>query len=229
MDDVFMFSEIEYLFRIVLSAFCGALIGLEREKRAKSAGIRTHVLVAISSALMMVVSKYGFFDVIPISGISLDASRIAAGVVSAIGFLGAGVIFVRKENTVGLTTSAGLWATVGMGIAVGAGLYFTGIMFTLLILLIQMILHSHLNRTNALLVARVSLLLEEKDVTLPIITKKLDECGLSVRGAELRLSKTGNLVYTCLVIMHRDVSVAALLDDLSKIGISHTVEAISIK
>ena len=123
MDDVFMFSEIEYLFRIVLSAFCGALIGLEREKRAKSAGIRTHVLVAISSALMMVVSKYGFFDVIPISGISLDASRIAAGVVSAIGFLGAGVIFVRKENTVGLTTSAGLWATVGMGIAVGAGLY----------------------------------------------------------------------------------------------------------
>ena len=94
MTTVFSLVELEYLLRILLSALCGAFIGLEREKRAKNAGIRTHILVAISSTLMMIVSKYGFYDVITTPGISLDASRIAAGVVTAIGFLGAGVIFV---------------------------------------------------------------------------------------------------------------------------------------
>ena len=86
-------KELEYLLRIVLAAVCGGAIGFERERRSKSAGIRTHIIVALSAALMMVVSKYGFFDVIGLGGISLDASRVAAGVVTAIGFLGVGVIF----------------------------------------------------------------------------------------------------------------------------------------
>ena len=84
----FSIQELEYLLRIVLAAVCGGAIGFERERRSKSAGIRTHIIVALSAALMMVVSKYGFFDVIGLGGISLDASRVAAGVVTAIGFLG---------------------------------------------------------------------------------------------------------------------------------------------
>lgn len=86
----FSIQELEYLLRIVLAAVCGGAIGFERERRSKSAGIRTHIIVALSAALMMVVSKYGFFDVIGLGGISLDASRVAAGVVTAIGFLGVG-------------------------------------------------------------------------------------------------------------------------------------------
>ena len=77
----FSIQELEYLLRIVLAAVCGGAIGFERERRSKSAGIRTHIIVALSAALMMVVSKYGFFDVIGLGGISLDASRVAAGVV----------------------------------------------------------------------------------------------------------------------------------------------------
>ena len=229
MSASFIAVEIEYLLRILLSAFCGALIGLEREKRAKNAGIRTHILVAISSALMMIVSKYGFYDVITVPGISLDASRIAAGVVTAIGFLGAGVIFVRKENTVGLTTSAGLWATVGMGITIGAGLYFTGMMFTLFILLLQFMLHSHFSRTNNRLVARLTLLIAGNDVTLSEITKKLGECGLCVMNAELRLSKNGALRYTGIITMNHSMTVSALLDSISRTGIEYTVETPDIK
>ena len=122
----FSIQELEYLLRIVLAAVCGGAIGFERERRSKSAGIRTHIIVALSAALMMVVSKYGFFDVIGLGGISLDASRVAAGVVTAIGFLGVGVIFTHGRTVSGVTTAAGLWATVGVGIAVGAGLYVTG-------------------------------------------------------------------------------------------------------
>ena len=98
--------EWEYLIRITLAALCGGIIGYEREKRLKNAGIRTHILVSMSAALMMVISKYGFNDVLSNTGIGIDASRVAASVVSAIGFLGAGVIFVRKENTIGVTTAA---------------------------------------------------------------------------------------------------------------------------
>ena len=94
----FSIQGLEYLLRIVLAAVCGGAIGFERERRSKSAGIRTHIIVALSAALMMVVSKYGFFDVIGLGGISLDASRVAAGVVTAIGFLGVGVIFTHGRS-----------------------------------------------------------------------------------------------------------------------------------
>ena len=86
----FSIQELEYLLRIVLAAVCGGAIGFERERRSKSAGIRTHIIVALSAALMMVVSKYGFFDVIGLGGISLDASRVAAGVVTAYRLFGRG-------------------------------------------------------------------------------------------------------------------------------------------
>ena len=91
MDETIL-TDFYYVIRIVLSAVCAFFIGLEREKRLKNAGIRTHIIVAVSACLMMIVSKYGFYDVVGHESISVDASRIAAGVVTAIGFLGAGVI-----------------------------------------------------------------------------------------------------------------------------------------
>ena len=144
----FSIQELEYLLRIVLAAVCGGAIGFERERRSKSAGIRTHIIVALSAALMMVVSKYGFFDVIGLGGISLDASRVAAGVVTAIGFLGVGVIFTHGRTVSGVTTAAGLWATVGVGIAVGAGLYVTGGVATVLIVLFHFLPSSSLQAST---------------------------------------------------------------------------------
>ena len=140
--------QLEYLLRLVAAALCGVLIGYERESRLKTAGVRTHMVVALAAALMMLVSKYGFEDLLGREEIGLDPSRIAAGVVTAIGFLGAGVIFVRKRNIVGITTAAGIWATVGVGTAVGAGLYLIGGAATGLLLLLQFFFHRNSRLTR---------------------------------------------------------------------------------
>jgi putative Mg2+ transporter-C (MgtC) family protein len=99
-----------------------SIIGLERELRQKSAGLRTHTLVGTGAAVFMLVSKYGFSDVVETGTISLDPSRIAAQVVSGIGFIGAGVIFVKRSGVRGLTTAAVVWLTAAVGLAAGAGL-----------------------------------------------------------------------------------------------------------
>lgn len=131
-----LWVQVEYLVRIFVAACLGLLIGSERKNRNKSAGIRTHVIVALGAALIMVVSKYGFMDVE-----KADAARVAAQVVSGIGFLGAGVIFVRNNLVNGLTTAAGIWATAGVGLALGAGMYVVGISSALLVLLVQFVMH----------------------------------------------------------------------------------------
>lgn len=128
--------ENEFILRIFVAAILGGLIGLEREYRSKEAGFRTHFLVALGSALFMIVSAYGFDDVNLQEPQRWDVSRIAAQVVSGIGFIGAGTIIFRKsENMVsGLTTAAGLWVTAAMGLACGGGMYTLSIASTLLVL-----------------------------------------------------------------------------------------------
>lgn len=125
----------DFALRLFVAGAMGVLIGLEREYRAKEAGYRTHFLVALGSALMMIVSQYGFMEVLKTDLIRLDPSRIAAQVVSGIGFIGAGTIILQKQIVRGLTTAAGIWATSGIGLAVGAGMYAVGISATLLVLL----------------------------------------------------------------------------------------------
>jgi putative Mg2+ transporter-C (MgtC) family protein len=105
-----------------LALLLSAVIGLEREIRMKNAGMRTHTLVGLGAALFVLVSKYGFSDVIETGRIILDPSRMAAQVVSGIGFLGAGLIFVRRDSVRGLTTAASIWITAAVGCAAGAGL-----------------------------------------------------------------------------------------------------------
>ena len=125
----------DFTLRIFVAWVMGILIGLEREYRAKEAGYRTHFLVALGSALMMIVSQYGFEDVLKADLVRLDPSRIAAQVVSGIGFIGAGTIILQKQIVRGLTTAAGVWATAGIGLAVGAGMYGIGIVATALVLI----------------------------------------------------------------------------------------------
>ena len=101
----------------------------------KEAGLRTHIIVAVGAALLMIVSKYGFTDILDTPGIRVDGSRVAANVITGISFLGAGVIFVRDVSIKGLTTAAGLWSMAGVGLAIGAGMYAIGIFSTALIML----------------------------------------------------------------------------------------------
>lgn len=124
----------EFIFRVFVAALLGGMIGFEREYRAKEAGLRTHFLVAMGSALFMIVSQYGFNAVLGTS-ITLDPSRVAAQVVSGIGFIGAGTIIFQKHVIKGLTTAAGLWVTSAIGLACGSGLYLLSVASTLLVLL----------------------------------------------------------------------------------------------
>lgn len=125
--------QYEFLLRILIAGVLGALIGLERERRSKEAGLRTHFLVAVGSAVIMIISKYGFGDVLS-EDIVLDPSRVAAQVVSGIGFLGAGMIIVERASIHGLTTAAGIWATAGIGLAIGSGMYEIGVFASLLVI-----------------------------------------------------------------------------------------------
>ena len=118
----------EFIIRLVVASLMGVIIGLEREYRSKEAGYRTHFLVALGSALLMIVSQYGFSEVLETELVRLDPSRLAAQVVSGIGFIGAGtIILLQKQIVRGLTTAAGIWATSGIGLAIGAGMYVLGI------------------------------------------------------------------------------------------------------
>ncbi len=125
----------EFILRLVIAGVLGAAVGLEREYRAKEAGTRTHFLVSLGSALIMIVSQWGFQDVWGRAGVGLDPSRVAAQVVSGIGFIGAGTIMMQKQIVHGLTTAAGLWAVAGIGLAVGGGLYVLGVAATVLTLI----------------------------------------------------------------------------------------------
>ena len=137
----YILVQLEYIVRVLVAGFCGAMIGYERKNKLKEAGIRTHFIVALTSALIIIISKYGFYDIIGTPGIGLDPARVAAQVVSGVGFLGAGLIFVRNQSISGLTTAAGMWATAGIGLAIGCGLYLLGIVSSIIILISQFLLH----------------------------------------------------------------------------------------
>ena len=132
-----MLSTNEILIRLSLACLFGALIGLERERKHWAAGLRTHMLVCLGASLIMIVSSFGFSDILSFGHIDLDPSRIAAQVVSGIGFIGAGAILFSKQGTVrGLTTAAGLWTVAGIGLATGGGLYFAAGAATIIVLII---------------------------------------------------------------------------------------------
>lgn len=133
------------LLRLAVAAIFGGLIGLERDYRSKDAGFRTHVLVALGSALFMIVSQYGFADIIAHGAVGrFDPSRVAAQVVSGMGFLGAGCIILQKNVVKGLTTAAGLWVTSAIGLACGGGLFLPAVATVVLLLLCLEVINSSL-------------------------------------------------------------------------------------
>ena len=136
------YDNLEFFIRKLLSAVLGALVGLERTKRQKEAGIRTHCIIACAAAVFMILSKYAFVDPADVLGTrGADGARIAAQVVSGISFLGAGVIFKNGNSIRGLTTAAGIWATSAIGMAIGAGMYWVGLITTVIMMVAQVVLH----------------------------------------------------------------------------------------
>ncbi|MBQ8624718.1 MAG: MgtC/SapB family protein [Agathobacter sp.] len=199
--------ETEYLYyivRIVCAGVCGILVGFERQYRSKEAGIRTHFMVACGAALMMVISKYAFFDVISgglIAGadIRLDPSRVASTIVSGVGFLGAGTIFVHKNTITGLTTAAGLWATAGIGMAFGSGMYLVGFAVTLVMILSQVLLHMNFkflrgSRIKKLIISGVT----QEDYQAHL-TDFLLQHGIKVQDTRIKKNADNSRNYTFII------------------------------
>lgn len=200
--------EINLIFRIVVACLCGVAIGFERKSRAKEAGIRTHCIVACASAMMMVVSKYGFGDLI--SGgfpadVRLDPSRMAQGIVTGVGFLGSGMIYHQRGSTKGLTTAAGVWATSGIGMALGAGMYIIGIASTLIILIVQYVLHTKNKftmsyKSKTLKISGVS----EEGYQKKVITR-LSDMGIATLDTSVGKDNNGECEYSFYLEIPGDI------------------------
>ena len=179
-DMVMFYQNFEFLIKMVLATVMGVIIGFERKSRNKGAGIRTHAIVSLASALMMIVSKYGFFDIV-----EYDAARVAAQVVSGIGFLGTGLIFIKNNAVNGLTTAAGIWATAGIGLAMWAGLYAVAIFGTLLIVIIQILMHKDTFLSKDHLTITFEISLEDSFNTIREIRNCLERFKLEIQNVEI--------------------------------------------
>ncbi len=169
---------LEFILRLLLAGLLGAAIGLEREFRAKEAGLRTHFLVAMGSSLIMIVSQFGFQGSEGVPGTRhADVARVAAQIVSGVGFLGAGTIIMQRQSVRGLTTAAGLWVAAGIGMAVGGGLYALGAaatVFTLLGLELYQLFRNVKVRLTSLI-----LTIQDRDVLIAV-TNSLNEKGFKI-------------------------------------------------
>lgn len=134
--DPWVIDNVHLAFRLLLSVVLGGLIGFERERNNHAAGLRTHILVCMGSALIMVLSMYGFAAFVDEPNVRIDPARLAAQVITGIGFLGAGTIVMTGRGISGLTTAASVWVVMAIGLSVGAGFYFPAILGAMLVFLI---------------------------------------------------------------------------------------------
>ncbi len=201
--------HIELVFRMLLACICGIILGFERHTRAKEAGMRTHCIVACASALMMIVSKYGFFDLVEsgyefASDVRLDPSRMAQGIVTGVGFLGAGIIYFQRGMLKGLTTAAGIWAVSGIGMAIGGGMYVIGISATVIVLLLQIILHGRSALASGYKTKTIKIYGVEEEGFQNIATEKFKQMDITVVDVSLMRNDDESLDYLfCIEVPQR--------------------------
>ena len=216
----------DFILRLFVAGALGTVIGLDREYRAKEAGYRTHFLVSLGSALIMIVSQYGFMEVVKMEGIDLDPSRVAAQVVSGIGFI-AGTIIFQKQIVRGLTTAAGIWATSGIGLAIGAGMYWLGISATILTL-IGLEALSYLFKSIGMKSSMVEFSTDNKE-TLNRMAKKFNSKEYNIVSYQLDEKRLGEVTtyYVTMVIKSKKYNdegmLLTLLQDFSDITV-HRLE-----
>ena len=167
-------DELEYMLRIAIAALCGGIIGFERSRMRKEAGLRTHIIVAVGAALLMIVSKYGFTDILDTPGIRVDGSRVAANVITGISFLGAGVIFVRD-------------------VAIGAGMYAIGIFSTALIMLIQVFARGKLRKLDGPVRDTFSITYENMPNGLEALKAQLKNRNIFIHHIEMEKNPDGTV------------------------------------
>lgn len=226
MEFIFDGGNIECALRLIIAGICGGIIGIERTKRNKGAGIRTHMIVAVGAALFVIVSKYGFTDVVYIEGAQVDVARVASNIVSGVSFLGAGMIFMRGDSVQGLTTAAGIWTTAAIGLSVGTGMYIVGLFGTFLILMLQIMMHrGFIQGLENVSTSKVVVSMGNDPAALNELETIFSEHKVSIVGSHVKRRKDGNFTYTLDVKMPKDLAptdiLAILKDckDVSSIGV----------
>lgn len=217
-----MLTYQELAIRLILAAVMGSLVGLERQRLDWAAGLRTHMMVCVGSALAMIVSAHGFTDVITPGKIILDPSRIAAQVVSGIGFLGAGtILFLRHEVVRGLTTAAGLWTVACVGLAVGSGLYLAAAIATVLALIILALLKP----VETVLFSKksprvITLIVNRQVASLELIEQAIAKENLLLSQIVIQRGETDKEDYVKIMLSYSTPKekLPALMDDLRNIA-----------
>jgi len=203
---------LDFFARILVACLCGGLIGLERSKRNKEAGIRTHIIVCCATALIMIISKYSFADLENSVGLiqygsrGADPARIAAQVVSGISFLGAGVIFKQHGAVKGLTTAAGLWATAGIGMAIGAGMYILGLFTTATMLLLQVVTHKFSIGLDSLTSSRVGFTVKWEDGFQQAMDNFARENKMQLSEVKIVYLEDGYVSYNMVVYLPQELA-----------------------
>ncbi|MFV0395592.1 MAG: MgtC/SapB family protein [Coprobacillaceae bacterium] len=217
MIDIF---DIELFFRIIIAGICGGLIGQERKNRSKDAGTRTHFIVALASCLLMIISKYGFEDL----SYNQDPSRIAAQVVSGVSFLGAGLILVKDTNVFGLTTAAGIWATSGVGMAIGSGLYALGIISSIIIITIQLVTHKDQTHTKEI-DTPIEIILIQEENNIALLNEYLRKQSIKLMHVKISKRENDTIKIRANISTPDDYEIESMLELLESIP---SIQSISI-
>lgn len=209
-------SEIDIVLRLVVSCILGGLIGFERESLERPAGLRTHILVCVGSALMTLVSIYGFTGY---ETVTKDPGRIAAQVVSGIGFLGAGTILREGLTVTGLTTAASLWVVAGIGLAIGSGLFFAGIAGTALVFL-TLVLFGQMERRywNNRCRTKIKMVVRDQPGQLGQIGLFLGKYGISIKNVTMHhVAEQKVIKLEFVLIIPANTDVVQIFSELAEI------------
>jgi putative Mg2+ transporter-C (MgtC) family protein len=197
---------IEFFLRVLAACVCGVAIGAERSRRYKEAGIRTHVLVACTACVLMILSKYGFTDLLNSNGsyfsgtTATDPARIAAQIVSGVGFLGAGVIFKTGNSIKGLTTAAGIWATAAIGMCFGTGMYYLGLFATVIIVILQFLMHKYPYGADGYTTNMVTVCIMDLDGSNRVIKEIISNMEAKITESGIKRNGDGSTTYTLTVM-----------------------------
>ncbi|OMF34732.1 magnesium transporter MgtC [Paenibacillus sp. FSL H8-0548] len=216
-------SELHILLRLLLALLLGGLVGFEREQSKHAAGLRTNILVCLGSCLLMLLSMYGFSAFVDEPNVRVDPARLAAAVITGIGFLGAGTILFTGKSITGLTTAASLWVVSAIGLAVGAGFYFASAVTTIMVLVTlwafnklekryisakkEHLLKIKINHYSQAMLEINSLLVERKIVMRKML---LEECEDDGKGAE----KGEQIILQFYITLPKSEALLVLLDKI---------------
>lgn len=226
----------EFFLRLIIACICGALIGYERSRRYKEAGLRTHIIVCCAAALMMIISKYGFADLADASyqgGVfpgarGADPARIAAQIVSGISFLGAGIIFHTNNTVKGLSTAAGVWATAGIGMAVGSGMYVLGIFSTALLLIIQVVIHKFEVGKKVLFTNQLRFTVKNTEAFRKAFAEYIENWGGVIVESKIKFNEDGYVSYNVTIRTAKEITIDELNLFLEANGEVKSVSCVSM-